>query len=199
MATDRVTDKVKVYEEKGKKGLATWMWLLPLLLLVAIGIWLFSRHRDTTPTTAAPVADQTKPDAGAGTQAAAGTWTAASIADSIRSKGRVSFGENDVHFATGSAALAGDSQAVLDQTAQALHTNSDWKMRVVGHTDSTGSSATNDQLAQQRASSVMSYLAAHGVAKDRLSLEAKGDRQPVSTNSSDAGRAENRRVELIKQ
>lgn len=199
MATDRATDKVKVFEEKPKRGLATWMWLLPLLLLLAIGIWLLSRHHsDTTTAAATPVTDQTKPDSGAGTQAAAGAWTAASIADSIRSKGRVSFGENDVHFATGSSALAGDSQAVLDQTAQALQTNSDWKMRVVGHTDSTGSSAANDQLAQQRASSVMNYLSAHGVDKGRLSVEAKGDSQPVSTNNSDAGRAENRRVELIK-
>lgn len=193
------TDRVKVYEEKRKQGLATWMWLVPLLLLLAIGIWLFSRRSTPTATAETPVTDQTKPDSGNGTQAAAGAWTAASIADSIRSKGRVSFGENDVHFATGSAALAGDSQAVLDQTAQALQAHPDWKMRVVGHTDSTGSSATNDQLADQRANSVISYLSAHGVDKGRLSTEAKGDSQPVSTNSSDAGRAENRRVELIKE
>ncbi len=198
MATDKVTDKVKVYEEKEKKGLATWMWLLPLLLLLALGIWLFSRRSNTTDTAAAPVADQTKPDQGAGTQAA-GVMTAASIADSIRTKGRVSFSDNDVHFSTGSATLAGDSQAVLDQTAQALQSNSDWHMRVVGHTDSVGSGAANQQLAQQRANSVMSYLTAHGISQNRLSVDAKGDTQPVSTNSSDAGRAENRRVELIKQ
>lgn len=192
------TDKVKVYEEKEKKSLATWMWLLPLLLLLALGIWLFSRRSQTTDTAAAPVADQTKPDQGAGTQAA-GTLTAASIADSIRTKGRISFGDNDVHFATGSANLAGDSQAVLDQTAQALQSNSDWHMRVVGHTDSVGSDAANQQLAQQRANSVMSYLTAHGVNQSRLSVDAKGDTQPVSSNNSNAGRAENRRVELIKQ
>jgi outer membrane protein OmpA-like peptidoglycan-associated protein len=193
-----VTDKVKVYEEKGRKGLATWMWLVPLLLLLAIGFWLFNRHRDTTTTAAAtPVADQTKPDNGAGTQAA-GALTAASIADAIRSKGRISFGDNDVHFATGSTNLAGDSQAVLDQTAQALQSNPDWRMRVVGHTDSVGSASANEQLAQQRAISVMSYLIAHGVDQSRLSIEARGDTQPASSNSSDAGRAENRRVELIK-
>jgi OmpA-OmpF porin, OOP family len=111
----------------------------------------------------------------------------------------VSFGDNDVHFATGSASLAGDSQAVLDQTAQALQSNSDWKMRVVGHTDSVGSASANQQLAQQRASSVIGYLTAHGVDQSRLSLDAKGDTEPISTESSDAGRAQNRRVELIKQ
>ena len=175
------------------------MWLLPLLLLLAIGIWFFSRHRDTATTAATPVTDQTKPDNGTGTQATAGALTAASIADSIRSKGRVSFGDNDVHFATGNATLASDSQAVLEQTAQALQANPDWRMRVVGHTDSAGSASVNQQLAQQRASSVMAYLTAHGVDRSRLSVDAKGDTEPVSANSSDAGRAQNRRVELIKQ
>lgn len=198
MATDKVTDTVKVYEEKEKKGLATWMWVLPLLLLLVLGIWLFSRRSHTTDTAAAPVADQTKPDQGAGTQVAS-AMTAAGIADSIRTKGRVSFGDNDVHFATASATLAGDSQAVLDQTAQALQSNPDWRLRVVGHTDSVGSGAANQQLAQQRANSVMGYLTAHGVSQSRLSVDAKGNTQPVSSNSSDAGRAENRRVELIKQ
>lgn len=194
------TETVKVFEEKGKKGLPIWAWLLPLLLLLALALWLFNRHSDNTTTTAAaPVADQTKPDRGAGTQAAVGTWTAATIADSIRNSGRVGFGDNDVHFATGSSTLAGDSQAVLDQTAQALQSNPDWKMRVVGHTDSVGSSSANEQLAQQRAGSVMGYLTAHGVNQNRLSVDAKGDSQPVAGNNSDQGRAENRRVELIKQ
>ena len=193
------TEKVKVFEEKGKKGTPAWAWLLPLLLLLAIGLWLLNRHpRETVTAAATPVTDQPKPDQGTATQAAR-TWTAASIADSIRSQGHVDFNDNDVHFATGSAALAGDSQAVLDQTAQALQSNSDWRMRVVGHTDSVGSGAANQQLAQQRASSVMAYLTAHGIAGSRLSTDAKGDSQPISTNSSDAGRAENRRVELIKQ
>jgi outer membrane protein OmpA-like peptidoglycan-associated protein len=191
-------DRVKVYEEKGKKPLATWMWLVPLLLLLAIGIWFFSRHINTNATAETPAVDQTKPDNGVGTPAA-GALTAASIADTIRSKGRVSFGDNDVHFATGSATLAGDSQAVLDQTAQALKSNPNWRMRVVGYTDSVGSASANDQLAQQRANSVMMYLTAHGVDQSRLSSDAQGDSHPVSTNSSDAGRAENRRVELIKQ
>jgi outer membrane protein OmpA-like peptidoglycan-associated protein len=193
------TEKVKVFEEKEKKGIPTWAWLLPALLLLAIGLWLLNRRpHETTTATATPVADQTKPDQGTTTPVAS-TWTAASIADSIRSQGRVGFNDHDVHFATGSAALAGDSQAVLDQTAQALQSNSDWRMRVVGHTDSVGSGTANQQLAQQRASSVMAYLTAHGVDPSRLSTDAKGASQPASTNSSDAGRAENRRVELIKQ
>ena len=193
-----MAEKIKVYEEQGKKSFPIWAWLLPLLLLLGLLLWFFTRNHNQETTATTPVTDQTKPDSGVGTQAAA-AWTSASIADAIRSKGRVGFSDNDVHFATGSATLAGDSQAVLDQTAQALQSNADWKMRVVGHTDTVGSPAANDQLAQQRANSVMSYLVAHGVDKGRLSVDAKGQNEPVSNNATDAGRAENRRVELIRQ
>ena len=193
------TETVKVFEEKKKNSLPIWAWLLPLLFLVAIGIGALLRHsRPATNTAVTPVADQTKPDSSPGTTATAGAWTAASIADSIRKNGRVGFSDNDVHFATGSATLAGDSQAVLDQTAQALKSNPDWKMRVVGHTDSVGSPSSNEHLAQERASTVMTYLTAHGADASHLSVDAKGDSQPVATNNSDSGRAENRRVELIK-
>ncbi len=193
------TEKVKVYEEQpGKKGLPIWAWLLPLLLLLALAAWWFSRshNTETAATTASPsaMADTTKPDASTGTQ----TLTAASIGDSIRKDGRISLDDTQVHFATASAALAGDSQAVLDQAAQALKDNGGWKMKVVGFTDSTGNSASNAQLAQQRAQSVMAYLSAHGVDAGRLRVEAEGQQKPVASNDSDKGRALNRRVELIK-
>ena len=194
------SETVKVFEEQRKRAGSIWAWLLPLLLLLAIGIWFFTRHADrTTSTAATPVTDQTKPDSSGTATQAAGAWTAASIADSLRTNGRVGFGDADVHFATGSASLAGDSQAVLDMTAEALKANPDWKLHVVGHTDSVGSSTANAQLAQQRASSVMGYLTSHGVAQSRLAVDAKGASQPVAANNSDAGRAENRRVELIKE
>ncbi len=193
------TEKVKVYEENPKKRFPIWAWVLPLLALLLLGLWLFNRHprEATTSGAAMPVADQTKPDVSAPQTASA--WTAATIADSIRSKGSVSFTDNDVHFATASATLASDSQSVLDQTAQALNSNSDWRMRIVGHTDSVGSDSANAVLSQQRANSVMAYLTAHGVNSSRLSVAAKGATQPVASNSSDTGRAENRRVDLIKQ
>ncbi len=196
------TEKVKVYEEQApKKGLPIWAWLLPLLLLLALGIWLFSRsHNTDSGTAAAPaavVADNTKPDAAPPTQAQ--DWTAAGITNSIKQNGRIGLGDNEVHFATNSAKLAGDSQNVLDQVALALKNNSDWHMRVVGHTDSTGNPAANSVLAQQRAQSVMAYLVSHGVNKGDLRVEGKGEAQPVASNNSDTGRAENRRVELIKE
>ena len=167
------TEKVKVYEEGSpKKGLPIWAWLLPLLLLLAIGAWLLSRshnNNETATSNAAPVADSTKPDTSPATQGqtTARNWTAASIADAINQNGRVSFDDNEVHFATASATLAGDSQAVLDQVALALKNNPNWKMRVVGYTDSTGSAPANAKLSQQRAQSVLAYLSGHGVTGNR--------------------------------
>lgn len=187
-------EKIKVYEEQmGKKGIPIWIWILPILLLL-LGLWWYSRsHREASNNTTA-VADQTKPDNGPGTQVA----TAATIGDTIRRDGRISLDDNQVHFATASATLAGDSQAVLDQVARALNDNRDWKIRIVGHTDASGNSSANDALAAQRAGSVMAYLTSHGVDANRLRVEAEGQHQPVATNSSDNGRAQNRRVDLIK-
>ncbi len=194
-----MAEKIKVYEEKTARGNSLWWWLLPLLLLALLAFWWMGRRHDqgtqTATATAAPVSDSVKPD---GNQANV-AWTADTIANSLRTNGRVGFSDADVHFATGSASLAGDSQAVLDQTAQALSNNADWKIRIVGHTDSTGSKGLNDQLAEQRATAVMTYLTAHGVAQSRLGVDAKGEAEPAATNGTNMGRAENRRVELIKQ
>src|SRR3954447_4078916 len=112
-----MAERVKVYEEREKKGPSVLRWLIPLLLALLLVVWFLTRDRHEA-TAATPVTDATKPDTGVGTQAATG-WTSASIADAIQSRGRVGFGDADVHFATGSAALAGDSKAVLDSTAQA--------------------------------------------------------------------------------
>ncbi len=83
-----MAETVRVYEEQRKSGAPIWTWLIPLLLLLALLIWFFTRNRhETTTATATLVTDQTKPDSGAGTQGA-NAWTAGSIADKIRSKGR---------------------------------------------------------------------------------------------------------------
>lgn len=195
-----MTEKVKVFEQgTAKKATPFWLWLLPLLLLLAIGIWLLNRHHNDASTAPVVAGDSTKPDVTPGTTTAGSVWTAANISDALRQNGHVAFNDSEVHFATASASLAGDSQAVLDQTAEALKENGPWHIRVVGHTDSTGSSAQNDVLAQQRSESVKSYLVAHGVDQSRLDVQAKGSSQPAATNGTDTGRAENRRVELFKE
>lgn len=103
----------------------------------------------------------------------------------------------NVLFEFNSAELTGDAQAVLDQVANRLTGASLVSVRVVGHTDSVGSDAYNQGLSERRAQSVVSYLSSHGVPAEKLSAAGQGESQPAADNSTDAGRAQNRRVELF--
>jgi outer membrane protein OmpA-like peptidoglycan-associated protein len=102
---------------------------------------------------------------------------------------------SDVSFATGRSDLNPSLRPVLDQFAQGL--DNGVLVRIVGHTDSTGSDAINDPLSLDRARTVRDYLADRGVPAARMQIEGRGARQPVADNTSDAGRAKNRRVEIF--
>jgi outer membrane protein OmpA-like peptidoglycan-associated protein len=71
------------------------------------------------------------------------------------------------------------------------------KVRVVGHTDSTGSDAVNNSLSVRRAEAVRDYIATKGVSPARVTTEGHGSHQPVADNASASGRAQNRRVEVF--
>lgn len=100
-------------------------------------------------------------------------------------------------FATDSAAVSGVAQGDLYAVAQNLNQYPNSRVQVVGHTDDTGSAAHNMELSQRRARSVAGILTAGGVAPARISTVGRGENQPVASNSSDAGRAQNRRVEIL--
>jgi outer membrane protein OmpA-like peptidoglycan-associated protein len=102
---------------------------------------------------------------------------------------------SDFSFEVGRSAIRPSMRPVLDQFAQGLDPS--MQVRVVGHTDSTGSDAINDPLSVDRAASVRDYLVARGVAAPRIQVEGRGSREPVADNTSDAGRAQNRRVEIF--
>lgn len=103
-----------------------------------------------------------------------------------------------VNFETGKAVLTAESQAILDPVAASLVANPEVRVEVGGHTDNTGSAATNTRLSQQRAAAVRQYLIDRGVAADRLTARGYGPSQPVAPNTTADGRAQNRRVELKK-
>lgn len=184
----------KTYDHP-KKATPIWMWLLPLLALLALGTWYMSRSHDTTPA-ASTQTDSLKPDSGA---RPAAPYTAANFTDSILKTGRASFHDQEVHFETAKGTILPDSTAVLDQVAAALKEHGDWKMSVQGHTDNVGSAAANQPLSQERAEAVVAWLGEHGVDRSRLIAQGFGDTRPVATNDTDEGRAQNRRVELVKQ
>jgi outer membrane protein OmpA-like peptidoglycan-associated protein len=101
----------------------------------------------------------------------------------------------DSGFATGRSDVRPQLRSVLDTFAAGLDPN--MRVRVIGHTDSTGSDAVNDPLSLDRAQSVRDYLAGKGVQAARIETQGRGAREPVSDNTSDAGRAANRRVEIF--
>jgi outer membrane protein OmpA-like peptidoglycan-associated protein len=102
----------------------------------------------------------------------------------------------NVLFAFDSAELTGEARGLLADVATRLTGANLVSVRVVGHTDSVGSDAYNQGLSERRARSVADFLIAQGVPAGKVSTEGRGESQPVADNGSDAGRAENRRVEL---
>lgn len=100
-------------------------------------------------------------------------------------------------FATDSAVVTGQAQNDLYAVARNLNQYPNSRVQVVGHTDNTGSASHNMDLSQRRAQSVSSILTAAGVAPSRLTASGQGFNQPVASNGTPEGRAQNRRVEIL--
>ncbi len=103
-----------------------------------------------------------------------------------------------VLFVTGKSELLPAARDQLDQVAAALKDQGDLKPIVVeGYTDSVGSDTTNDKLSKDRAESVRQYLVSKGVPSDKITSVGKGKANPVASNDTPDGRANNRRVEIV--
>jgi outer membrane protein OmpA-like peptidoglycan-associated protein len=100
-------------------------------------------------------------------------------------------------FSTDSATLNADSQYNIEKLARILDRYADTNVVIEGHTDSTGTEASNQILSEHRAESVASLLRAYGVADRRLTSIGYGETRPVATNETEAGRHLNRRVEVL--
>lgn len=101
-----------------------------------------------------------------------------------------------ITFDTDSYSIKPEFRTTLDNIASTLGSYNQTYVDVYGHTDSTGADAYNMTLSRNRADSVASYLATHGVARARIGTQGFGETQPVASNDTDAGRAQNRRVEI---
>jgi outer membrane protein OmpA-like peptidoglycan-associated protein len=104
---------------------------------------------------------------------------------------------SDISFDTGKAEIKPAMRPVLDKFAQTLQANPVTTVRIIGYTDSTGTAAVNEPLSVRRAASTRDYLTARGVAINRIAIDGRGSREPVADNSTPAGRAKNRRVEIF--
>ena len=104
--------------------------------------------------------------------------------------------ESGILFATNSSTLNAASQNALSNFAQSLLNNPDTDVQIQGHTDSSGNDAINNTLSEKRAKSVLSFLMSKGVQGNRMTAHGLGSTVPVADNTTSAGKAQNRRVEV---
>ena len=101
-----------------------------------------------------------------------------------------------VHFDFDKSTIRADAKPVLDEAVETLKGEGNVRVVVGGYTDSVGSDQYNMKLSRRRADAVRTYLVSGGIPASRISVEAHGEGDPVATNETDDGRAQNRRVEL---
>ncbi|MFV0675019.1 MULTISPECIES: OmpA family protein [unclassified Variovorax] len=104
---------------------------------------------------------------------------------------------NEMSFDTGRANVKRNLAQVLDKVAEGLKSATAASVRVVGHTDNTGSEEGNERLSVSRADSVRNHLVSRGVSTTAITTDGRGSREPLVDNNTAAGRAQNRRVEIF--
>jgi outer membrane protein OmpA-like peptidoglycan-associated protein len=189
-------------------------WLWPILGLLALGLILWSLTRRKAPEATVP-AVSTAP------VATAAVDVGAFIKRALPGGVELSFAPNGIEamliefvesprpvdettwfdfdrllFETGSATLKPESQEQLRNVAEILKAYPSVKVKFGGYTDNVGDPAANLRLSQDRAGNVVAELVGMGIASDRLSAEGYGEQHPVADNSTEEGRARNRRISL---
>ena len=125
-------------------------------------------------------------------------FSAGELARALNDKGSVAL--HNILFDSGKATLKAESAAALAPVGELLKSDAGLKLEIQGHTDNVGQPPVNLKLSQDRAAAVKAYLVqSFGIPAARLTTAGFGDTRPVSDNSAEAGRAQNRRVELVKK
>lgn len=122
--------------------------------------------------------------------------TASDMLTALQKDGRIAL---YINFDTGKAEIKPDSIPVIDEIVSLLRSNRQINVSIEGHTDNVGAAASNQMLSEARAKAVMASIVAKGVGVARLSAVGLGQTKPIADNATEAGRAKNRRVELVKK
>ena len=122
--------------------------------------------------------------------------TADDMTTALNRDGRISL---HINFDTGKSTIQPDSQPIVDQIAAMMKANPGLRLSVEGNTDNVGTPQSNKILSQARAQAVVAAVSRSGVAVSRMTPVGYGQDKPVADNDSDAGRAQNRRVDLVKK
>ena len=102
----------------------------------------------------------------------------------------------DFSFDTGRADIKPEMRPVLNSLVAGMMSNPSSQVRIIGHTDSTGSDVVNNPLSINRAASTRNYLVSQGIATNRIHIDGRGEHEPIASNDTAEGRALNRRVEI---
>lgn len=202
MANDRKTTEgaapSHIHIEKGKP--VNWLAWLALALGVLALIWALTRHKEVATTT------ETVSTTAAASVAAAGSTVAATTTASAGALGAYlagseaaprTFAFDTMHFATASSELTAADKTTVEDVASVLGKYPKANVKIVGYADARGNTADNAKLGIDRANSVKAALTAKGVDGSRIATGSGGDADPVDTNATASGQAENRRTELV--
>ena len=217
---DIATAATTAVESSASGGLGFIKWLFPLLIgLAAVGFFALRGCSGDVNVTAPKVPEVIKDVAvkmpevpknifGKVNEAAmnllgnikfaagsAGEQMMAFLKNNNSGEGRFTF--RNLNFASGSAKIAGDSGLEIDNLSSILKAYEDIKVNIEGYTDSQGRAESNQILSQQRAESVRTRLIAAGISDARISTKGFGAANPVATNDTPEGRAQNRRIEIV--
>lgn len=105
--------------------------------------------------------------------------------------------DSGILFDVDKATLKGAAKSNIESLATSLKNNPETNILIVGHTDATGTDAYNYTLSEKRAAAVKTYAESQGIAASRLTTEGRGETEPIADNTSDSGKAQNRRVEVV--
>lgn len=122
--------------------------------------------------------------------------TASDMLDALNKDGRVTL---YINFDTGKSTIKPESAKIVEQIVEMMKKSPDLKISVEGHTDSVGTPEKNKVLSQERAKAVVAAITKQGIDAQRLGSAGFGQDKPIADNSTEEGKAKNRRVELVKK
>lgn len=105
--------------------------------------------------------------------------------------------DSGILFDVDKSDLKANAKTNIANLAKSMQNNPETNITIIGHTDDTGSDAYNQSLSERRAAAVRDYTVAQGVSSSRLTTIGKGESEPIADNTTEAGRAQNRRVEIV--